>query len=226
MEHCLFINAAAQKEHASTIYQVMAPHFIPMLWFIFAVVAFCLFYKPLRSLLPNAKQLKFLGVELSFLQDSMEKAVTLAKKNPQWQVEISQGDEKLVLIRAKRHIELLSEVRILWVDDVPDNNVNEIKMLNDLGLHVTCKANTRDAIDELQNNLYDIVLSDMARGTSNTDGLDMLDKIRQFDRHTHVIFYVGIIDKNMGCPVGAFGITNRPDELLHYIIDATERIKS
>ncbi len=41
-----------------------------------------------------------------------------------------------------------------------------------------------------------------------------------------MIFYIGVVDPNKGVPVQAFGITNRPDELLHLTLDALERKKA
>jgi hypothetical protein len=38
-----------------------------------------------------------------------------------------------------------------------------------------------------------------------------------------VIFYVSVINQDKPLPPGAFGLTNRPDELLHLVIDALER---
>jgi hypothetical protein len=40
-----------------------------------------------------------------------------------------------------------------------------------------------------------------------------------------VIFYVGEFDPGRGLPPFAFGLTNRPDELLHLILDVLARRK-
>ena len=42
---------------------------------------------------------------------------------------------------------------------------------------------------------------------------------------TAVVFYVGRVDRAAGVPAGSFGITNRPDELLHLVMDALERCR-
>jgi hypothetical protein len=34
-----------------------------------------------------------------------------------------------------------------------------------------------------------------------------------------VVFYAGAIDPDRGIPPGAFGLTNRPDELYHLVMD-------
>ena len=40
-----------------------------------------------------------------------------------------------------------------------------------------------------------------------------------------VIFYIGRPNPAAGAPPGAFGVTNRPDELLQLTIDAFSRVK-
>ena len=65
----------------------------------------------------------------------------------------------------------------------------------------------------------------MARGDEATAGLKFLEQFRKEDKTTPVIFYVGVFAPEKGVPVQAFGITNRPDELLHLILDALERKK-
>jgi len=72
---------------------------------------------------------------------------------------------------------------------------------------------------------YDVIISDMARTDEDDAGLRFLIKFRKVDETTPVIFYIGTYDPKLGKPIGAFGITNRPDELLHLVLDALERKK-
>ena len=52
-----------------------------------------------------------------------------------------------------------------------------------------------------------------------------MDKFRAFDKKTPLIFYIGVVDPDKDKPAQAFGITKRPDELLHLTLDALERKK-
>ncbi|MFQ6114776.1 MAG: hypothetical protein ACE5NG_11970, partial [bacterium] len=72
---------------------------------------------------------------------------------------------------------------------------------------------------------YDLIISDIARGNDKTAGLDFLKQLRNNKNTTPVIFYIGEINPKFGVPAQAFGITNRPDELLHLALDALERKK-
>jgi CheY-like chemotaxis protein len=197
-----------------------------ILWFLLVLGVIVLFYKPIKEeLLPNLSGFKAMGVEMSFIRKSINAAVTLAKKDPKWNVRVSDEDKEIVLERAKRNINTLRNSRILWIDDVPENNRNEKKMFRKLRVSVEIAKSTDGALGKLKDDEYDVILSDMERDNDSTAGLTFLQKFRKIDKTTPVIFYVGVFDPGKGVPPEAFGITNRPDELLHLTIDALERMK-
>jgi CheY-like chemotaxis protein len=197
-----------------------------LLWFLFVATLFGLFYRPLRDeLLPNLTGFKAGGVELSFVRESINAAIELAEKSPQWKVNISSEDKERALRRAKRHLAIFHGVQILWVDDHPENNLNERRMFRQLEVKVDVAESTDEALVMIRRGDYDLVLSDMSRGNDTTAGLEFLERLRQ-NKATPVIFYVGVFDPTKGVPAKAFGITNRPDELLHLALDALERKKS
>ena len=197
-----------------------------ILWFLLALVLLALFYRPIRDeILPNLTGLKTLGVEFSFVRESINAAIELAEKSPQWQVEVSAADKEQALRRARQHLALFRDAQILWVDDHPENNLNERRMFRQLKADVDTAKSTSEALEMLQRGNYDLVLSDMSRENDTTAGLEFLDRLRK-EKTTPVIFYVGVFDSAKGVPAKAFGITNRPDELLHLTLDALERKKA
>jgi len=199
---------------------------LSILWFLLVVVLLYLFYRPIRDdLLPNLTSLKAGGVEFSFVKESIDAALKLAEKSPQWKVEVSSEDKDLALRRAKKHLKVFRDARFLWVDDHPENNVNELGMFGQLKVNTQTAKNTEDALEMLKSGGYDLVISDMERSADNKAGLKFLEKFRKDDKTTPVIFYLGDFDPKKGVPAQAFGITKRPDELLHLILDALERKK-
>ncbi len=197
-----------------------------LLWFFLAVALLIVFYKPIRhELLPKLSGMNVMGVEFAFVEDSIDAAIELAEKNPQWKVEIPPADKKRVLNRAKQHLAIFRQAQILWVDDHPENNRNERRMFRQLGAEIDIAKSTDEALDMFSNAGYDLVISDMARRDQPTAGLDLLSELRKDNKTAPVIFYVGVIDPGKGVPAQAFGITNRPDELLHLTLDALERKK-
>ena len=197
-----------------------------ILWFFFVVVLLVLFYRPIRDdLLPNLSSLKAGGVELSFVKESIDAALKLAEKSPQWEVKVSSEDKERVLTRAKKHLKVFRDARLLWVDDHPENNINELVMFGQLKVVTQTAKNTENALEMLKSGSYDLVISDMKRGRRVTAGLKFLEQFRKTDETTPVIFYLGDFDPKKGVPAQAFGITKRPDELLHLTLDALERKK-
>ncbi len=195
-----------------------------ILWFLFIATVFGLFYRPIRDeLLPNLTSLKAGGVELSFVSESIDAAIELADKSPQWKVNISSEDKERALRRAKRHLTIFRAAQILWIDDHPENNLNERRMFRQLKVEIDSATSTDEAMRMVRNGNYDLVLSDMNREGDATAGLKFLEQLRK-EQTTPVIFYVGVSEAK-GVPVQAFGITNRPDELLHLTLDALERKK-
>lgn len=95
-----------------------------LLWILLVVVLLILFYRPIREVLfPRLSGFKAMGMEFSFLKDSMDKALAkarehddtmekqvrgtkkrgtleLAEKSPQWKVEVPPEDKQTVIKRA------------------------------------------------------------------------------------------------------------------------------
>jgi CheY-like chemotaxis protein len=220
-----------------------------ILWILLATLILILFYRPIRDMLfPRLSKFKVMGFEFSFLKDSMDAAlakakehdesihkkvsttkkrgkIELAEKSPQWKIVVPPEAKQLVLNRALQHKEILNGAQILWVDDHPESNLNEQRMFKQLNVEMDTAKSTDQAIEMLKHTSYDVMLSDIARDDSPSDGLDFLEKFREMDTKTPVIFYVGVIDPTKSTPLKSFGITNRPDELLHLVLDALERKK-
>lgn len=125
--------------------------------------------------------------------------------------------------RAKCVRPLLRGARVLWVDDNPGNNLYERIALASLDISVDLALSTEEALFMVTRLQYDLVLSDMNRLANPTAGTELLDHLRRKRVATPVVFYVGHVDRGRTLPLGAFGITNRPDELFHYIFDVIER---
>jgi len=196
------------------------------LWFLLVVIVIIKFYKPVRyELLPKVSDIKAMGVEFSFIKNSIDAALELADKNPKWKIEVPEAAKKNVLNRAKEHFNVFQNATILWIDDNPENNLNEWRMFLQLNVKIELAKSTESALEMLHQKKYDVIISDMARTDEDDAGLRFLIKFRKVDETTPVIFYIGTYDPKLGKPIGAFGITNRPDELLHLVLDALERKK-
>ena len=98
-----------------------------------------------------------------------------------------------------------------------------IAILRGLGVNVEVVTATEEALSRLHQDAYDVIVSDMRRGTSEDEGLKFLTRMRQDRIHRPTIFTVGGYQPDRGTSPYAFGITNRVDELLNLLFDAFER---
>jgi len=201
-----------------------------LFWVILVSIVVWRFFKPLRyDLLPNLSVLKVMGVEFSFVQDSIAHAIALAEKSKEFpRADISEEDQQRVINRVRKNANLFRGRRILWIDDFPDGPANERKMLQSLLVDVDIATSTAAAEKLLQakDKKYDLILSDMKRDGDSQAGLKFLQDYAKHKKRAPFIFYVGYPDPTKPAPLHAFGITHRPDELLHLIMDALERIKA
>lgn len=192
--------------------------------FFLVVIILVVFYRPIRDeLLPKLSSLEAGGVKLSFRKDSLDAAIKLAEKSPQWKVEVPTEEKEKAIRRAKKNQVLFKRAKFLWVDDIPENNRNERQMFQQLGAVIDLSKSTDNALEILGRAEYDLVISDMTRDGCPTAGLDLLARVRANRNRTPLVFYLGVIDETKGVPAGAFGLTNRPDELLHLTFDVLAR---
>lgn len=203
-----------------------------ILWLLFVVVLIASFYRPIKNdLLPRLTSFEAAGIKFAVIRESIKAAVELADeinrannlKYEKWNIVIDPNAAEKAENRAKANHTVFKNTFFLWIDDMPEFNHNERKMFKLLGVDFDIATSSEQALSMLKNASYDVVISDIARGEDPMAGVKLLEKHPDcFDQN--LIFYVGRLVSNQK-PEGAFGITNRPDELLHYSMDILERKK-
>ena len=210
---------------------------LPSLLLVLFVIALVSWnYRRLDAFLERVSGVKAFGfeMELGLNQDLARAAasfdgvrITKTFKGGDQTVTVSKDDRARVLKRAAASIAAIRGQKVLWLDDRPENNSDEIDLLQKLGIDVTCVTTDASALEVLRNASpeFDIMLSDIDRAGSDRAGVDFLQTLRKENLGIPVIFYVSKLDIGRPNPATSFGITNRPDELLHLIIDAFERAR-
>ena len=117
---------------------------------------------------------------------------------------------------------------ILWVDDKPSNNTYESNLFRRLGANITTSLNTLDALEQLRNNRYDLILSDIhrdERGTSNPNaGYELLEELTKRQLGIPLIFYTGNVRKiDSQRSQSAFGAADVSKELSNLVFKALIR---
>jgi|SRR5215216_1087077 len=199
------------------------------------VLLFVLYYfgGPLKRFLSNVSEItfNFAGVQATAKRQQIEAATLLGaayqqnapsdgptiEENAQ---EIADSVGKAGTPQAARR---LSDARVLWVDDMPENNIYERRALQALGLRFTLSTSTEDALKKTQLSQYDVIISDMGRSSDPRAGYTLLDALRKGGNCTPFIIYSGSNapqHKAEAKQHGAFGSTSRPDELFDLTISA------
>jgi CheY-like chemotaxis protein len=117
-----------------------------------------------------------------------------------------------------------SKSKILWVDDIPANNEAERESLEALGIGISIATSTEEALDILQRQRFDLVISDMGRPPDGRAGYTLLSKMR--DEKIRIPFLIYAAGGNLpahrmeALSQGAIGSTNRPTELFQMVLRA------
>lgn len=136
------------------------------LWVIGAFVAFLLLYDLYsRQLVLSAyaKQQQERLADLSQVERALDDVLAVAARNPHWHIEVSAADKAQVLRRLQGSGEMLSGCRVLWLDNRPDTLVNEIRLLQYLGLNVITVTSAGEALGHLKQTSCELLVSDIAR---------------------------------------------------------------
>lgn len=167
----------------------------------------------IRSAIARLNKVGVAGVELEF-REEVEAAVE-ARGKP-----VALGQIGRVARRLAASGRLARGARILWVDDEPDNNLLEARPLEAAGARFVFVRSTDEAIDAARTP-FDLVISDIERDGDPEAGLRMPATLAAHGISIPVIFYVGEAHKPP--PADAFGIADRPEELLHLVLDGLAR---
>ncbi|RIK40285.1 MAG: hypothetical protein DCC55_15535 [Chloroflexi bacterium] len=115
----------------------------------------------------------------------------------------------------------------LWVDDTPSNNSSLVTSFEKLfGLNFDLCLATEPAVARTAPGKYRVIISDMSRPPDSRAGYTLLHRLRANGVTTPFIIYAarGVDPRNRAeaQQLGAFGMTNSPQELLQLVRAALE----
>lgn len=105
---------------------------------------------------------------------------------------------------------------LLWVDDHPERNALQVDQLERRGVVVDTARSTKEALQKLTGQRYQLIVSDMERVEGGKPvpnaGLELIRTVRTFDRDTPVIIYAagpsGRVLGDTAAQIGADMVTN------------------
>ena len=120
--------------------------------------------------------------------------------------------------------------RVLWVDDRPANNEYERKWLRPHGIVFDCVVSTEEALEQLVNETYDLVITDLGRqGSSDrspTAGAAFLEQSIVHAGGPPVIVYAGnwaVAQRDDLVRRGALDVTANREHLFATVLDVLGR---
>lgn len=105
-------------------------------------------------------------------------------------------------------------IKILVLDDDPRLNQTVCAYLNDSGFQTKGCLRAKDAYDEMYNNLYDLIISDIMM--PEVDGFEFAESVRKVNRHIPILFMSARDDlpsKQRGFTLGIDDYMVKPIEL-------------
>jgi CheY-like chemotaxis protein len=110
--------------------------------------------------------------------------------------------------------------RVLWADDRPENNINELTALANLGFVTTTVASNTAAKVFLEKMTFDLVITDLGRGDTEDDGAQLVTYLHSARPKLPVVVYTINADASRSAleAAGARAVEDRPDALIDKIL--------
>jgi len=202
-----------------------------------AIILFVLlrFSSAIRDFLANLGEftLKGAGIDVSAKRNQATAALAAAA------VARAEATPESAAADARQAVEVVSEkatptvmrraagAKILWVDDNPGNNTHERQSLEALGVRFVLARSTEEGIAALQQEKFDLIISDMNRPPDSKAGYTLLESLRKAGDQTPYIIYASsrsAANQLEARSRGAIGCTNSPNELFGMVLSVLGRL--
>jgi CheY-like chemotaxis protein len=127
----------------------------------------------------------------------------------------------------KKTVARINSGTILWVDDSPAGNIEEIQALRILGVTIDIATTNEEAGIYLTASAYDLILSDIRRSSTTEDGnfgLKLPDVIKAHRPGTQLAFYV--LKREGDTALGDVPVFTKPSDLLVHVVAVLAQPKS
>jgi hypothetical protein len=155
---------------------------------------------------------------------STEDLFRLALSSSEAGEQVSDDETARVLRRAGRASSALQGARLLWVAPNHWKNKELRSTIESLGVSVSTTDTSAKALAMLRDGQYDVILSSDYR-EGHHEGAPFAQKLVGRGYRQPLIFWVSVVELDLRSEPNVLGVTNRPHELLHYLIDALERVR-
>jgi CheY-like chemotaxis protein len=118
--------------------------------------------------------------------------------------------------------------RLLWVDDMPQNNISLVHSFEAVGMSIDKALDTEEGLAMLQHRPYDLIIEDMGRPSGKDAGYEFLAALKEQNISIPVIIFaarMGNVElRNDAISRGAIAATNRPSEVFRLVTALAPRL--
>lgn len=192
-----------------------------VLWVLFATIVFFVLRRPITELMKRMRSANvgFGSFDFDNALEAVAKTASGGGDAP------SAAERRAVADRMEFSAQLLEGVRILWVDDHPENNSALIGVFDEAKMSVRIARSTAEGLAAATLERIDIIITDMSRSGDHRAGEELVEQLAAHEIDVPVIMYTFDFDPRKGVHPGIFGYTTAYDELIHLVIDAAERLR-
>jgi CheY-like chemotaxis protein len=202
------------------------------LWVLFALFV----YLSLRTVIKaQLKRLSAIsgpgGVRVEFeklLEEQQARDAAASKGDDDTGPQPTANERRGTVARLEHAAEYLNGGRILWVDDHPEWSEPIATLFRRTGMTVDEVRSTRDAIERLRTQSFDLIITDMSRDTeeaAHKAGAVLIDTLARMGVAIPVILFSRHIDTTRGLPKGLFAYTTSGDNVVQSVVDVMERVR-
>lgn len=228
-------------ENWTKLFQAIVPLIQALIWPLLIIFILIYLGAPLKKFMESIGEFTFKagasGFEATAKKQQLEAAIALGAAEAN---KVGTSENKQALDKEKvqdiveavsraitpKSARLLDNAILLWVDDNPRNTTYERQSLEALGISFDMSTSTEDALEKLRLHEYDAVISDMGRPPDSQAGYTLLEGMKKLKINTPLIIYsIGgsrLENKVEARRRGAFGSTDKVDELFQLVINAIQ----
>ena len=165
----------------------------------------------LRGMLGRATRVTFAGVGIEVAADGLRHAAR----------PVSAAVSQRLRERALRLADRTAGMRVLWADDEPLGNSAERSFLRAAGAVVVNVTSTAAALEQLELDDWDVVVTDFSRGGDEGAGIELATQARA---KGIVVPFVGYVGTSVpGTPAPFHSVQSTPDGLIDAVLDLADR---
>jgi CheY-like chemotaxis protein len=113
---------------------------------------------------------------------------------------------------------------ILWVDDNPSNNTLAVRALTKLQLEIEQAVSTEAGLEAMRRRHFDLIISDMGRGTDMTAGYSLLKAIRDMGSAVPFLIFAGSDKPEFRREAAARGAQLSTNDMLELIENVVKQL--